>query len=225
MKIKKITKSGNKFTVDIEVDKTHSYQLKNKAVVHNTSSLVLGTSSGIHAWHSEYYIRNIRVGKNEAIYAYLSTYHPELIQDEYFKPHSTAVISIPQKAPQGSILRTESAINLLERVKYFYNSWIKPGHKTGQNTHNISATISIKDDEWDTVGEWMWENRTCYNGLSVLNYDGGSYIQAPFEECTQEKYEEMMKSLSNIDLSLVVELDDNTDLKDQVACGGGQCLL
>jgi len=190
-----------------------------------TSSLVLGTSSGIHAWHSEYYIRNIRVGKNEAIYTYLSLYHPELIQDEYFKPHSTAVISIPQKAPHGSILRTESAINLLERVKYFYNNWIKPGHKTGQNTHNISATISIKDNEWDTVGEWMWENRTCYNGLSVLNYDGGSYIQAPFEECTQEKYEEMMKSLSNIDLSLVVELDDNTDLKDQVACGGGQCLI
>ena len=190
-----------------------------------TSSLVLGTSSGIHAWHSEYYIRNIRVGKNEAIYTYLSTYHPELIQDEYFKPHSTAVISIPQKAPEGSILRTESAIDLLERVKYFYTNWIKPGHKTGQNTHNISATISIKDNEWDTVGEWMWENRTCYNGLSVLNYDGGSYIQAPFEECTQEKYEEMMKSLSNIDLSLVIELDDNTDLKDQVACGGGQCLI
>jgi len=190
-----------------------------------TSSLVLGTSSGIHAWHSEYYIRNVRVGKNEAIYTYLSLYHPELVQDEYFKPHSTAVISVPQKAPAGSILRTESAIDLLERVKYFYNNWIKPGHRTGQNTHNISATISIKDNEWETVGEWMWENRTCYNGLSVLNYDGGSYIQAPFEECTQEKYEEMMRSLSNIDLSLVIEAEDNTDLKDQVACAGNACEL
>jgi len=190
-----------------------------------TSSLVLGTSSGIHAWHSEYYIRNVRVGKNEAIYTYLSLYHPELVQDEYFKPHSTAIISVPQKAPAGSILRTESAIDLLERVKYFYNNWIKPGHRTGQNTHNISATISIKDNEWETVGEWMWENRTCYNGLSVLNYDGGSYIQAPFEECTQEKYEEMMRSLSNIDLSLVIEAEDNTDLKDQVACAGGACLV
>jgi len=190
-----------------------------------TSSLVLGTSSGIHAWHSEYYIRNVRVGKNEAIYTYLSLYHPELVQDEYFKPHSTAVISVPQKAPAGSILRTESAIDLLERVKYFYNNWIKPGHRTGQNTHNISATISIKDNEWETVGEWMWENRTCYNGLSVLNYDGGNYIQAPFEECTQEKYEEMMRSLSNIDLSLVIEAEDNTDLKDQVACAGNACEL
>jgi ribonucleoside-triphosphate reductase (thioredoxin) len=188
-----------------------------------TSSLVLGTSSGIHAWHSEYYIRNIRVGKNEAIYTYLSIYHPELIQDEYFKPHNTAVISVPQKAPEGSILRTESAIDLLERVKYFYNSWIKPGHKTGQNTHNISATISIKDGEWDTVGEWMWENRTCYNGLSVLPFSDHTYVQAPFEECTKEKYEEMMKSLSNIDLSLVIEAEDNTDLKDQIACAGNAC--
>jgi ribonucleoside-diphosphate reductase alpha chain len=190
-----------------------------------TSSLVLGTSSGIHAWHNDYYIRNVRVGKNESIYQYLSAFHPELIQDEYFNPHTTAVISVPQKAPEGSILRTESAIELLERVKFFYQNWIKPGHIKGQNTHNISATISIKDDEWETVGEWMWNNKAYYNGLSVLNYDGGTYIQAPFENCTEEKYEEMMKSLSGIDLNLVIELEDNTDLKDQVACAGGACLV
>jgi ribonucleoside-triphosphate reductase len=188
-----------------------------------TSSLVLGTSSGIHAWHNDYYVRNIRVGKNESIYTYLSIHHPELVQDEYFKPHTTAVISVPQQAPEGSILRTESAISLLERVKYFYNNWIKPGHRTGQNTHNISATVSIKDDEWEAVGEWMWENRACYNGLSVLPFSDHTYVQAPFEDCTQEKYEEMMKSLSNVDLDMVVELEDNTDLKDQVACAGGVC--
>jgi ribonucleoside-diphosphate reductase alpha chain len=190
-----------------------------------TSSLVLGTSSGIHAWHSEYYIRNVRVGKNEAIYTYLSIHHPELVQDEYFRPHTTAVISVPQKAPEGSILRTESALDLLERVKLFYKGWIKPGHRTGQNTHNISATISIKEDEWEAVGQWMWENKAFYNGLSVLPYDGGSYIQPPFEDCTKEKYEEMMKSLTNIDLDMVIEMDDNTDLKDQVACAGGACLV
>jgi len=190
-----------------------------------TSSLVLGTSSGIHAWHGEYYIRNVRVGKNEAIYTYLSMHHPELVQDEYFRPHDTAVISVPQKAPEGSILRTESALDLLERVKLFYKGWIKPGHRTGQNTHNISATISIKDDEWEQVGAWMWENRAFYNGLSVLPFSDHTYIQAPFEDCTQEKYEEMMKSLSNVDLNMVIEMDDNTDLKDQVACAGGACLV
>jgi ribonucleoside-triphosphate reductase len=64
-----------------------------------TSSLVLGCSSGIHAWHNEYYIRRIRVGKNEDIYHYLSINHPELVEDEFFRPHDTAVISVPQKAP------------------------------------------------------------------------------------------------------------------------------
>ena len=188
-----------------------------------TSSLVLGTSSGIHAWHNDYYIRRMRVGKNEAIYSYLAIYHPELIEDEYFRPHDTAVISVPQKSPEGSILRHESALELLERVKWFYTNWIKEGHRTGQNTHNISATVSIKTDEWDTVGEWMWNNRKFYNGLSVLPYADHTYIQAPFEDCTEEKYEEMMKSLSNIDLSKVVEMADNTDLKGEVACGADGC--
>jgi ribonucleoside-diphosphate reductase alpha chain len=184
---------------------------------------VLGTSSGIHARHNDYYIRRIRVGKNEAIYTYLIVNHPELIEDDYFRPHDTAVISVPQKSPIGSILRTESALELLERVKWFYINWVKPGHCNGQNTHNISATVSIKNDEWKEVGEWMWQNRKFYNGLSVLPYDGGTYMQAPFEDCTKEKYEEMMKSLANIDLSHVIELADNTNLQDQAACGGNNC--
>lgn len=188
-----------------------------------TSSLVLGTSSGIHAWHNEYYVRNIRVGKNEAIYTYLNMYHPELVQDEYFRPHDTAVISVPQKAPIGSILRSESPIELLERVKFFYDTWIKPGHRTGQNTHNISATVSIKDGEWDEVGEWLWSNRTKYNGVSVLPYSDHTYVQAPFEDCTAERYEELLTTLNDIDLDRVVELDDMTNLQDQAACSGGAC--
>ena len=188
-----------------------------------TSSLVLGTSSGIHAWHNDHYIRRIRVGKNEAIYSYLAIYHPELLEDEYFRPHDTAVISVPQKAPAGSIFRNESAIELLERVKSFYSNWVKTGHRTGQNTHNISATVSIKPDEWETVGEWMWDNKSFYNGLSVLPYNGGTYIQAPFEDCSEEKYEEMLKSLTGINLSKVIELVDNTDLSGELACAGGAC--
>lgn len=188
-----------------------------------TSSLTVGTSSGIHAWHNDYYIRRIRVGKNESIYTHLLIHHPELIEDEYFRPHDTAVISVPQKAPDNAILRTESAIDLLQRVKHFYENWIKPGHRSGQNTHNISATISIKDDEWEKVGEWMWENKNCYNGLSVLNYDGGSYIQAPFEDCTKDTYEKMIKCLRNLDLTQVVEFEDYTNHKDQIACSGNAC--
>jgi len=190
-----------------------------------TSSLVLGTSSGIHAWHDTHYIRRVRVGKNEPVYTHLAIYHPELIKDEYFRPHDTAVIEVPQKSPKGSILRTESAMDLLERVKFFYNNWIAPGHISGQNTHNISATISIKDDEWGQVGEWMFENRNCYNGLSVLPYDGGTYIQAPFETCTPEVYEEMMTHLTALDITSVVEYEDNTDAKGEAACAGGACTV
>ena len=190
-----------------------------------TTSLVLGCSSGIHAWHDEHYVRRIRVGKNEAIYTYLLIHHPELIEDEYFRPHDTAVISVPQQAPIGAILRNESPIQLLERVKRVHSEWVKPGHRSGNNTHNVSATISVREHEWDAVGKWMWDNKDYYNGLSVLPYDGGTYIQAPFETCTEEKYNELMKSLHNIDLSKIVELDDNTDLSGELACAGGACTV
>ena len=153
-----------------------------------TTSLTLGTSSGIHAWHNDYYIRRVRVGKNESMYSYLKENHPELVEDEYFRPHDTAVISIPQKAPDGSILRNESPIQLLERVKKVQQEWIRPGHRSGSNAHNVSATISIREHEWPAVGEWMWENKEHYNGLSCLPYNGGTYVQAPFEDCTKEKY-------------------------------------
>jgi ribonucleoside-triphosphate reductase len=188
-----------------------------------TSSLVLGTSSGIHAWHNDYYVRRIRVGKNEAIYTYLSVNHPELVEDEVFRPHDTAVISIPQKSPEGSILRYESPFELLERVKRVSKEWIKFGHRGGQNTHNVSATVSLKEEDWELAGNWMWDNREHYNGLSVLPYNGGTYQQAPFEDCDVEKYESMMKSLSNVNLAKIVELQDNTDLSGEVACAGGAC--
>ena len=188
-----------------------------------TTSLVLGTSSGIHAWHNDYYIRRIRVGKNESIYPYLKQNHPELIEDEYFRPHDTACITVPQKAPSGSITRTESPFALLDRVKKVAADWVVGGHRKGSNTHNVSATISLKKEDWELAGEWMWTNRDSYNGLAVLPYDGGSYTQAPFEDITKTKYKEMMKSLTEIDLSNVIEVEDNTDLSGELACAGGSC--
>jgi ribonucleoside-diphosphate reductase alpha chain len=188
-----------------------------------TTSLTLGTSSGIHAWHNDYYVRRIRVGKNEAIYKYLSENHPELVEDEYFRPHDTAVISVPQKAPEGSILRTESPFQLLERVKKITQEWVRPGHRTGSNTHNVSATISLKPEDWELAGEWMWNNREFYNGLSVLPYDNGSYTQAPFTDCTKEEFEKMFEKLHSIDLKNVVEMSDETDLSGELACAGGAC--
>jgi ribonucleoside-diphosphate reductase alpha chain len=190
-----------------------------------TTSCVLGSSSGIHAWHDEYYIRNMRLGKNESLYLHLAIHHPELVQDEFFKPQSQAVLSLPMKAPAGAILRHETAIELLERVKRYSANWVRPGHRKGDNTHNVSATISIRLEEWDEVAEWMWNNRDNYSGLSVLPYDGGSYIQAPFTSCTKEEYEGLLGKVTKVDLTSIIEVTDSTDRQGEIACAGGNCEL
>lgn len=188
-----------------------------------TSSLTVGSASGIHAWHNDYYIRRMRVGKNEPLFKYMNDNFPSLIEDCKFKPHLEAVMSFPQAAPIGSILRTEPALSLLERVKRFNIDWVHNGYRSGSNHHNVSCTISVRDTEWETVGEWMWDNRDSYTGISVLPYDNGTYVQAPFEDCTKEVFESMLTHLHDINLDLVLELEDNTNLNDQVACAGGAC--
>jgi ribonucleoside-triphosphate reductase (thioredoxin) len=188
-----------------------------------TTSCILGTSSGIHAWHNDFYIRRVRVGKNEPIYAYLLNNHPELIEDDYFKPHVQAVISLPIRAPEDAILRTESAMDFLTRVKRFNEKWVFTGHVSGQNAHNVSATVNIKPDEWQEVGNWMWDNKNSFNGLSVLPHNGGTYVQAPFEDCTEKEYKKMYKKLTNIDLTVISEEVDNTNTKESLACAGGAC--
>jgi ribonucleoside-triphosphate reductase (thioredoxin) len=189
-----------------------------------TTSLVLGTSSGIHAWHNDFYLRRMRVGKDESIYTYLKENHPNLVEDEFFRPDQQAVISVPQRAPKGAITRHESPIDLLERVKFISTNWVRSGYRKGQNHHNVSCTVSVKDEEWEMVGEWMWKNRLHYNGLSVLPYHGGTYKQTPFQDITEKEYWELYNQLTDIDLTKVVEKMDNTELAQEIACGGvGGC--
>ena len=188
-----------------------------------TTSLVLGCSSGIHAWHNDYYLRRLRVKKDEPIYAYLAEAHPELVEDEFFSPHDTAVITVPQSAPKGATTRHEPALEFLERIKLVSENWVRPGHIDGQNTHNVSATVNLRDDEWDDAAKWMWENRDSYNGLSVFPYDGGTYKQTPFEDCDGVTFLELLACLKDVDLRNVHETEDNTDLSGEVACSGGQC--
>lgn len=204
-----------------------------------TTSLVLGTASGIHAWHNDFYLRTMRFNKNEDIAVYLMENHPELCEDDVLRPNDTVCVRIPVKAPEGSILRTETAIDTLERVKHFSDKWIKAGHVNGDNTHNVSATISIDSnrtydtilpnkgagtyDEWEVVGEWMWLNRDSYNGLSVLPYWGGTYQQAPFEDITEEEYNKRIVTLKELDLTNVTEANDNVEFGQVAACAGGAC--
>jgi ribonucleoside-triphosphate reductase (thioredoxin) len=227
-----------------------------------TTSLVLGSSSGIHAWHDQFFLRTIRFNMNEDIASFMLVNHPELCEVDK-RSSSTLCVRVPMKAPEHAIMRTETAIDLLERVKKFSKEWIKPGHREGTNTHNVSATISIKKNanigyaeslktrkryrkhselleaegydvgaalgtdknvnEWELVGDWMWENKSFYNGLSVIPYDGGTYVQTPFESCTEEEYNKRMKTLIDVDLTKVSEVDDNTAFTQTEACAGGRC--
>ena len=188
-----------------------------------TASLVLGCASGVHAWHDEFYIRRIRVGKAEALYTYLKKNIPELLEDCVFKPHLESVLSIPQKAPEGAILRNESAMDLLKRIHKLSKEWILPGHNRGVQRHNVSCTVSVKDGEWEEVGNWMWDNREDYNGIAVLPYDGGTYVQAPYETCTEETYNKLLGYLKEVDLSKVIENEDLTSHTQEAACAGGAC--
>ena len=189
-----------------------------------TSSLVLGCSSGIHAWHNDYYIRRMTIFKSEPIYNYLIKNIPALVEDSIDKDNE-AYIKMPIKAPDGSITRHETALDMLERVKRVYQEWIVPGHVKGDNTNNVSATVSVKDHEWQEVGEWMWKNKDCYNGLSVLPFDTGSYKQTPLQDITKEEYEEMVRFVNQIDLREIKESEDKTEQKESAACGSGGCDL
>ena len=188
-----------------------------------TASVVLGTSSGIHARHSKYYIRRIRMNKNDSLATYLKYAIPELVEDDVMNS-TGVVVSLPQKSPDNAILREhETALSLFTRTILYNKHWISNGHDWGKNKHNVSVTISVKDHEWDELREAMWTHKGEYNGISLLPYDGGTYVQAPFEECSEQRYEEMFQYVKDIDLRNVKEDSDNTNRVENLACAGGQC--
>lgn len=189
-----------------------------------TTSAVFGTSSGIHAYHAPFYIRRMRLGKDEPLCKYLAQKCPELLVQDVRNPRDM-VLEVPIKSPEGSIFRSESPIEMLERIKKFSQEWIKPGHIEGPNSHNVSATVSVKADEWEVVRDWCWDNQEFYNGLSFLPEYGGTYPQLPFEDCTEETFNEMYQYVQSIDLSEVVEENDLTDLSGELACSGSGCEL
>lgn len=191
-----------------------------------TTSLVLGCSSGIHAWHNDYYIRRMRAGKDEELAKYMMKVAPALVEQDVMVPHQV-VLSFPQKAPAGACVRTESIFNLLERVKRVSQEWVDAGHRKGDNRHNVSCTISVKDNEWEELTNWMWVNREHYNGISVLPYFGAeAYPQLPFEDCTKEVYESMLVHLKAINIDEVFEQDGKAiNLAAELACQGGFCEL
>lgn len=189
-----------------------------------TTSLVLGTSSGIHAWHAPFYIRRMRAGLDEALAQYMMRAAPGLVEVDVTDPKQV-VLSFPQKAPEGAALRSEPMTTLLERVKRISTGWVSGGHVKGHNKHNVSCTISVKDDEWGELTTWMWGNREHYAGISVLPYFGAAaYPQLPFEDITEAQYLAMLPLLEGIDIDQVFEVNgDGVDLQAEAACAGGVC--
>jgi hypothetical protein len=184
-----------------------------------TSSLVCGTSSGIHAWHAPYYIRRLRFGRDEIIAKALADQAPDLLVDDVQNP-AQVILEYPVKAPDGAVIRTESAEELLERIRKYSNQWVKPGHISGPNTHNVSATVSVRESEWDIVREWMWSNRDVYNGISILPYSDHTYTQAPFEDIDAEEYQRRARLIPE-GFEFPAEYRDETTLQAEIACGGG----
>lgn len=190
-----------------------------------TASCVLGSSSGIHARHSEYYLRRVRMNKDDELARYLARVVPELVEADIFSP-TGVVVTIPQESPIGAITRhQESATTLFERVKHYYNNWVIPGHRDGENTHNISCTINYKPEEVDLLFNKLWSDRFQYSAVSLLPFSDAIYQQAPFEDCSKAEFEKLDKMVKEIDLTKVLEMQDNTNRAEQFACSGGLCEL
>jgi ribonucleoside-diphosphate reductase alpha chain len=163
------------------------------------------------------------MNKDDALAVYLKHAVPDLVEDDMFSS-SGVVVSIPQASPTGAVTRhQETAASLFNRVMDYNEHWVKPGHRSGDNRHNVSATISVKEHEWADLKTDMWVRSQEYSGMSLLPFDGGSYVQAPFEDCTKEKYEQMSEFVKEIDLKQVREETDNTVRVETVACAGGVC--
>lgn len=188
-----------------------------------TASCVLGSSSGIHARHDQHYLRRVRMNRDDELAKYLMRVCPELVEADLFS-QTGVVVTIPQESPEGAVLRNnESAIELFERVKLYYENWIVPGHRSGVNTHNVSCTINYRPEEVELLRAKLWEDRLSYAAVSLLPASDTIYQQAPFESCDEEtflKYDAMVK---DIDLTKVMEMEDNTNRAEQLACAAGVC--
>jgi ribonucleoside-triphosphate reductase len=183
-----------------------------------TVSQLVGVSSGMHPWHSQYYIRTVRGDKKDP----LSTFLKEVgipVEDDFMKPTDTYVFSFPVKAPEGAVLRNDlTAIDHLNTWLVYQRAWCE---------HKPSITVSVRDDEWMAVGAWVWEHFDEVSGISFLPYSDHSYKQAPYQEVTETEYLELLAKMpSSIrweDLSFY-ETEDGTSGTQTLACtSDGNC--
>lgn len=180
-----------------------------------TVSQLVNSASGIHARHSPYYIRRIRMDKKDPMYLFLKD-KGMVVEDDVRNPESTAVFSFPFKAPDGAVCRTDrTAIEQLELWLTYQRSWCE---------HKPSVTISVKDEEWPDVVAWVWKYFDEISGVSFLPFSDHTYVQAPYEDCTKEQYEAMIAIMpTGIDFKDMIEDRDVTEGSQTLACVAGNC--
>jgi ribonucleoside-triphosphate reductase len=180
-----------------------------------TVSQLVDSSSGIHSRHAPYYIRRIRMDKKDPIYTYLKEKGIP-VEDEAFRPDSTAVFSFPMKAPEGAVTRNDmTAIEQLELWLIYQRHWCE---------HKPSVTITVKDEEWPEVGAWVWKHFDEISGVSFLPHSNHTYVQAPYEDLTKDQYDNMLATMpTDFTWDGFVEETDNTEGAQTLACVGGVC--
>ncbi len=183
-----------------------------------TASKTFDTSSGMHPRHSQYYIQRIRISSTDSLFKMMRDqgvpYHPEVGQTK--DNANTYVLEFPVKAP-GKIFKDN--LTALDQLKHWKDV------KINYTEHNPSVTVSVGEDEWIEVANWVYENWKIVGGLSFLPRYDHVYQLAPYEEITKEKYEELKARVKDIDYSklMIYEQEDNTDVKRELACAGGTC--
>jgi ribonucleoside-diphosphate reductase alpha chain len=184
-----------------------------------TVSKTLNVASGMHARHAPYYIQRIRISATDSLFKLMREsgvpYHPEVGQVE--ETANTFVLEFPMKAPDGAICKDDlSALDQLEHWKTV---------KTKYTEHNPSVTISVSDDEWIAVANWIYANWDIVGGLSFLPRSSHVYRLAPMEEITKERYEEFARNFPKIDYARLLQYErvDETEQKRELACAGGTC--
>ena len=178
-----------------------------------TVSQLVDSASGIHPRHSKYYIRRVRGDKKDPLTEFLVAQGVPA-EDCVYKPAQTTVFSFPQKAPDGLTRAEVSPIEHLELWLTYQRHWCE---------HKPSVTISVEEKDWPSVGAWTWEHFDEISGVSYLPYDGGTYRQAPYEECTEDEYNALKAKMPTINWSELKENTDNVEGAQQLACVAGVC--
>jgi len=225
---------ANEPTYDISVPDEHAY-IANSFVSHNTSSLVLGTASGIHPHHSRRYFRRVQCNTEDNVYRHFKKTNPKLCEPSVWSANKTDdVITFPVTVSDEAMVKSDlSAIEHLEIIKSVQKNWVINGTTEANKkdlTHNVSCTVIVKDDEWDKVIDYLYLNREYFAAVSLLPETGDKdFPQAPMEAVItpedEEHWEEIISNFKSVDYTKLKEEEDNTALSQEGSCYGGACQI